>query len=272
MDQVKAAQLFGKVAAQGYALAQYCLGSCYCKGVRVEVDKVKAAQLLEKAAAKGGAPAQYALGTCYFNGKGVELNEVQAVLLYSQAAGQDHADAQGDLGVCYAQGYGLKQDLTEAVVWYRRAIDGGLAEASAYLGLCFEKGRGVPRDLDEAELLYALAARTGPTRNLVFAPNPVKNLDLITNLHLPLQGLAAASTPVDIATARAHIRRAVYGLNILVRMGDRYPLAAKLLQTLFARRDIVSVCCLGCGAAHKLKTCSKCRVARFCDMECTARV
>jgi TPR repeat protein len=32
-----------------------------------------------------------------------------------------------------------------------------------------------------------------------------------------------------------------------------------------------SVCCMGCGAARKLKTCRKCKVARFCGPECVRR-
>jgi hypothetical protein len=36
-------------------------------------------------------------------------------------------------------------------------------------------------------------------------------------------------------------------------------------------RDVASACCLGCGARRKLKTCSKCKVARFCSTECVAR-
>jgi hypothetical protein len=49
--------------------------------------------------------------------------------------------------------------------------------------------------------------------------------------------------------------------------------AAQQLEALAGRREVVSACCVGCGAVRKLKTCSKCRVARFfCDMECTARM
>jgi hypothetical protein len=35
---------------------------------------------------------------------------------------------------------------------------------------------------------------------------------------------------------------------------------------------VTSACCVGCGASRKLKTCSKCRIARFCDMDCTKRM
>jgi hypothetical protein len=65
----------------------------------------------------------------------------------------------------------------------------------------------------------------------------------------------------------------VYALNLSARPG--HVAAAQQLEVLAGRRDVVSACCVGCGAVRKLKTCSKCRVARFsafCDMECTARM
>jgi hypothetical protein len=65
-------------------------------------------------------------------------------------------------------------------------------------------------------------------------------------------------------------RYAVYELNLAARVGDSA--AAENLATLVGRRDVTSACCVGCGASHKLKTCSKCRGARFCDMECTTRM
>jgi hypothetical protein len=40
------------------------------------------------------------------------------------------------------------------------------------------------------------------------------------------------------------------------------------LATLARERAYVSVCCMGCGATRKLKTCAKCKVARFCGAEC----
>jgi hypothetical protein len=62
----------------------------------------------------------------------------------------------------------------------------------------------------------------------------------------------------------------VYQLNLAARLGNAA--AAQLLEAFAGRRNFVSACCVGCGAVRKLKTCSKCRVARFCDMQCTARM
>jgi hypothetical protein len=71
---------------------------------------------------------------------------------------------------------------------------------------------------------------------------------------------------VPAAAALARIRHAVYGLNLAARHG--HIAAAKQLEALAGRRDVVVACCVGCGAVRKLETCSKCCIARFCDMEC----
>jgi transcriptional regulator GlxA family with amidase domain len=65
-------------------------------------------------------------------------------------------------------------------------------------------------------------------------------------------------------------RDAVYHLNLAARLGDRA--AAEYLALLAGRRDVTSACCVGCGASRKLKLCNKCRIALFCDMECTLRM
>jgi hypothetical protein len=72
------------------------------------------------------------------------------------------------------------------------------------------------------------------------------------------------------ADARAHIQLVVYTLNLSAREGN--PAAVAQLESLARRRDVVSACCVGCGAVRKLKTCFKCSIARFCDTECTAHM
>jgi hypothetical protein len=84
---------------------------------------------------------------------------------------------------------------------------------------------------------------------------------------LPDQGLAP---DVQSAAALERTRHAVHQFNIAARLG--HVAAARLLEALAGRRNVVSACCVGCGAVRKLKTCSQCRVARFCDMECTTRM
>jgi hypothetical protein len=43
------------------------------------------------------------------------------------------------------------------------------------------------------------------------------------------------------------------------------------LTDLASERVYVSVCCMGCGATRKLKTCAKCKVAHFCTAESGVR-
>jgi hypothetical protein len=47
--------------------------------------------------------------------------------------------------------------------------------------------------------------------------------------------------------------------------------ATEELTALSSERACVSANCMGCGATRKLKTCAKCKVARFCGAECVRR-
>jgi TPR repeat protein len=192
-------------------------------------------------------------------GKGVEADEAKAARLFWQAAEQGHASARLWLGWCYEHGQGTGQGACAAVEQYRLAVEGGCANANASLGLCFEKGRGVVRiDPAEAARLYALAAEGSTAGETIF--------DEAMSI-LPDDRLAP---DMPSAAALARTRHAVYRLNLAARLG--HLAAAQELEALAGRRDVVVACCVGCGAVRKLKTCSSCRVARFCDMECTARM
>jgi transcriptional regulator GlxA family with amidase domain len=63
---------------------------------------------------------------------------------------------------------------------------------------------------------------------------------------------------------------AVDSLNLAARLGNSA--AAEHLASLAGTREVTSACCVRCGASRKLKLCSKCRVAHFCDIECIARM
>jgi TPR repeat protein len=257
--EAKAARLYGQVAEQGDADGQCSLGYCNDNGKGVEKDAAKEARLYGQAAEQGHACAQYIIGECYALGKGVEADKAQAARLFGQAAEQNDADARLWLGWCYEHGQGLGQNASAAVEQYRLAVAGGCAAANASLGLCFEKGRGaLPSDPAEAARLYALAAAGG-----VSGEEAVDEAMAM----LPETSLAP---DVPSAAFLARTRRAVHQLNLAARLG--HVAAGHQLEALAGKRNVVSACCVGCGAVRKLKTCSKCRVARFCDMECTARM
>jgi hypothetical protein len=120
----------------------------------------------------------------------------------------------------------------------------------------------VPLDRAEAERLYQLAVRSGAAH----AAHALTRASIGT-LDGAVTGLSRGVAP---AVAIQLTRDAVYGLNLAVRGGEIA--AAEHLATLTGRRDVTSACCVGCGASRKLKTCSKCSVALFCDMECTTRM
>jgi TPR repeat protein len=258
-DEAEAARLFGQAAKHGHAWAQYNLGVCYAASKVVEKDEAEAARLYGQAAEQRFPLAQHNLSICYSMGKGVEADSAKAARLFWQAAEQDHTPARVLLGWCYEHGQGTGQDASAAVEQYRLAVAGGCAIANASLGLCFEKGRGVMRSNPaEAARLYALAAEGSASGEGEF--------DLAMAL-LPDNSLAPG---MPSAAFLARTRHAVYQLNLAVRLG--HVAAAQQLEALAGRRNVVSACCVGCGAVRKLKTCSKCRVAHFCDMECTARM
>jgi TPR repeat protein len=186
---------------------------------------------------------------------GTEVDVAQAARLFSQAAEQNNAAARSMLGWCYEHCLGIGQDASAAVEQYRLAAEGGFAAANASLGLCFEKGRGVPRsDPSEDARLYALAAEGGASGEVAFT---------VAAAALPDPGLPPAAASVLTW-------HAMYWLNLATRLG--HVAAKQLLQDFTCCREVVSACCVGCGAVRKLKTCSRCRVARFCDKECTARM
>jgi hypothetical protein len=117
----------------------------------------------------------------------------------------------------------------------------------------------VPLDRAEAERLYQLAERDGRAC-------PALTRAVIRTLDNAINGPPYSMAP---AVALDWTRNAVYRLNLAARVGDSA--AAESLASLAGRREVTSVCCIGCGASRKLKLCNKCRVARFCDMECTTR-
>jgi hypothetical protein len=226
------------------------------------VDKVKAAQLYGQAAEQGHAPAQHNLGACYNLGQGVELDTTKAAQLLRQAAEQGHGMARWSLGLCHEHERGVPHDMGAAVALYRLAIEGGCVSASASLGLCFEEGRGVVQSPAEAERLYKLAVMSdSPTWYAL--PGGLSQL-----LSEVLWPNTSPDTPP--AAAQARIQVVVYHLNLSARQGDAF--ADKGLELLACMHAVVSACCVGCGTVRKLKSCSKCRIARFCDTECTPRM
>eukprot|EP00302_Diacronema_sp_CCMP2436_P041368 CAMPEP_0180033604 /NCGR_PEP_ID=MMETSP0984-20121128/29130_1 /TAXON_ID=483367 /ORGANISM="non described non described, Strain CCMP 2436" /LENGTH=168 /DNA_ID=CAMNT_0021959019 /DNA_START=258 /DNA_END=761 /DNA_ORIENTATION=- len=62
---------------------------------------------------------------------------------------------------------------------------------------------------------------------------------------------------------------AVRNLTLATRLGHAG--AIKELAAISSQREVVSACCMGCGATRKLLTCGKCEIAVFCDRSCQMR-
>ena len=95
---------------------------------------------------QGDATAQYSLGSMYRIGQGVPQDYASAVSWHQKAADQGLAAAQYNLALMYATGQGVPQDYASAVTWHQKAADQGFAVAQYALGLIYKIGQGVPQD------------------------------------------------------------------------------------------------------------------------------
>jgi uncharacterized protein len=110
-----------------------------------------------KAAEQGWARAQFNLGSMYENGQGLTQDHTQAVKWYCKAAEQGDVHAQFRLGVMYHIGQGAAGDDDEAAKWYHRAADQGHAPSQFGLGIMYDTGRGWFRTW-QAHRWFSLAA------------------------------------------------------------------------------------------------------------------
>ena len=75
------------------------------------------------AADQGFAPAQYTLGSLYREGLGVKHNPKKAAQWIGRAADAGYPDAQYDYGVMHATGEGVDSNLSTAYMWLDLAAD-----------------------------------------------------------------------------------------------------------------------------------------------------
>jgi TPR repeat protein len=92
-EVAKAADWFGKAAAQGSREAMNRIGEMWATGINGAPDPTEAAKWYQRAASKGLAEAQYNLGICYAKGAGVPADPVQAWKWLQLAAAQTFPNA-----------------------------------------------------------------------------------------------------------------------------------------------------------------------------------
>ena len=120
-------------------------------------DDVLAAQLFRRLAEQGYPQSQYVLGTMYANGQGVSKDYQEAMKWFRKAAEQGLVDVQYKLGMVYQFGNNVPQDFQEAMKWYRKAAEQGHAEAQYYLGMLYSNERGISKDHVRSYMWYTLA-------------------------------------------------------------------------------------------------------------------
>jgi len=161
-DFAKALEIWGPLAENGDAVAQYSLGKLLENGgVGVPRDLAEAAKWYQRSASQGIAAAQNNLGLMYAQGRGVPQDVVLAVKFWRDAAAKDHVVAKFNLALAYFRGEGVAEDRVEARRWFRASAELGLADAQYALAQIIRMG--LTADADEAEALhwYQLAAAQG---------------------------------------------------------------------------------------------------------------
>ena len=129
------------------------------------------------------------------------------------------------------------------------AAQRGHAVAQSTIGLCLQYGEGVAPDIAQAVIWYRKAVEQG-------------NVGAMYNFGQLLL-LGAEGVPKDV-TAGARL------LAAAAQQGQAVALTA--LAKHARDREVSKACCVGCGAADQLQTCSRCLVASFCGQECVVRM
>ncbi len=124
-------------------------------------DYVTALQIFGQLADQGNARAQFSLGVMYNKGQGVTQDYAEAMRWYRKAADQGYVLAQYNVGLMYSKGQGVTQDYAEAASWYRKAAEQGYSAGQTRLGDMYVLGQGVAQDYVQAHMWFNLAAARG---------------------------------------------------------------------------------------------------------------
>ncbi|HJE24008.1 MAG TPA: hypothetical protein K8W01_10150 [Methylorubrum populi] len=150
-------------ALDGDAAAIWELATREAEGRGVTRDLSVAAKLYEKLAAAGFAPAQFKTGNAYEKGSGVIRDIAQAKFWYGRAADQGNVRAMHNLAVLHAENPAAngKPDFATAASAFRRAAEHGVRDSQYNLGVLYARGLGVGQDLVQSYLWFSAAAAQG---------------------------------------------------------------------------------------------------------------
>lgn len=161
MDDKRAYECFKSAADKGHPQAINNLGWCHLKGKGVAEDHTEAAKCFAKSADHGNAEGQLNYALALLSGDGVSVNYRTAASLLLMAARQNNLDAVNLYAVCISRGRGVKADPALAVRWFRVAAAQGHPPAMDNLASCYELGQGVEKSAEKAEYWHkrSLAVR-----------------------------------------------------------------------------------------------------------------
>ena len=169
-DKNKAAEWFGKAAAQGHVGAAAMLGRMYLNGDTVVKDMVKGYRLLERAAANGSAlawsdlvgvpkamtPAQLAEAS-----KAAAKLLAKKLVLLEAVAEKGDAVVQFKLGLMFYLGTEIPKNHEAAAGWFEKAGKQGHAEAPALLAGMHFSGEGMKKNFANSYKWHAIAKARG---------------------------------------------------------------------------------------------------------------
>ncbi|MCJ2020883.1 hypothetical protein MKK84_26260 [Methylobacterium sp. E-065] len=150
-------------ALEGDGSAVWDLATREADGRGMLRDLAVAAKLFEKLAAAGYAPAQYKIAGQYEKGAGVVRDLDKAKLWYGRAAEQGHARSMHNLAVIFAENPAAngKPDFASAASWFRQGAEYGVRDSQYNLGVLYARGMGLTQDLVQSYAWFAAAASQG---------------------------------------------------------------------------------------------------------------
>jgi len=128
----------------------------------LEARDPKSVDLMKMVANQGYAPAQYKLGTLY-KGEGalVPADKAEARVWIKRAAEGGVPDAMNEYGYMFYNGEGGAQDRSTAALWFRKAAERGVVDGQYNLAQLYQSGKGVPLNPSEAYKWMKIAANNG---------------------------------------------------------------------------------------------------------------
>ena len=160
IDYTQAAKWYELAANANVARAQMQLGCMYERGLGgLESNPAESVRLCVLAAAQGLAVAQYNLASCFYRGNGVPQDRQKACYFWTLAAEQNYSDAQGFLAQCFIEGTGVHVDYSKALEWAIRCEAQNNKLGQYLMGRIYRRGLGVTADMKIACSFFFKAAK-----------------------------------------------------------------------------------------------------------------